>query len=352
MNFQYWNRVLIGWYEQHRRELPWRETSDPYLIWISEVILQQTRIVQGLGYYFRFTERFPDVFVLAEAHEDEVLKYWQGLGYYSRARNLHATAKEIVERFNGVFPRNYEELLSLKGIGEYTAAAICSLAWNQPYAVIDGNVYRVLARFFGIEEPIDSSRGKRQFVELAEKLLDKKQPGLYNQAIMDFGALQCTPKSPDCDHCPFINQCFAFISGKVNMLPVKKGKNKIKPRYFNYIDIHYQGNRLLLQRINKDIWQNLFEFPLIETDDFMDFSELQQTEIFQQLFKGIGNIKMIRQFIPKKHILSHRIIYTCFYKIEVDQLSTQMQHYRLIPKSDVEKYAVSRLIQLYLETEK
>ena len=239
--------TLIHWYAENKRELPWRETTDPYRIWISEIILQQTRVVQGLEYFNRFMLRFPDVRALAEAPGDEVMKYWQGLGYYSRARNLHAAAKEIVEKFGGEFPRNYSDVLTLKGIGEYTAA-ICSFAWKLPYAVVDGNVYRVLARIFGIDTPIDSNAGKKVFSGLAAELLDRRHPDLYNQAIMDFGAIQCTPKVPVCLYCPLRENCVALASGQVEKLPVKAGKSVVKPRYFNYLHIHCRGVNLLARR--------------------------------------------------------------------------------------------------------
>ena len=210
---------LIVWYEDNKRDLPWRDTKDPYRIWISEIILQQTRVAQGYDYFVRFMERFPDVFTLAQADEDEVMKYWQGLGYYSRARNLHAAARSMAE--NGGFPTTYQEVRALKGVGEYTAAAICSFAYDMPYAVVDGNVYRVLSRWMGIETPIDSTQGKKLFAQVAQELMDQKRPALYNQAIMDFGALQCTPASPDCLFCPLADSCLALAKGKVDALPVK-----------------------------------------------------------------------------------------------------------------------------------
>ena len=244
--------TLIHWYAENKRELPWRETTDPYRIWISEIILQQTRVVQGLEYFNRFMLRFPDVRALAEAPGDEVMKYWQGLGYYSRARNLHAAAKEIVEKFGGEFPRNYSDVLTLKGIGEYTAAAICSFAWKLPYAVVDGNVYRVLARIFGIDTPIDSNAGKKVFSGLAAELLDRRHPDLYNQAIMDFGAIQCTPKVPVCLYCPLRENCVALASGQVEKLPVKAGEFAGPSRSERYlakfvrisVDRNRAGNRI------------------------------------------------------------------------------------------------------------
>ena len=310
--------TLIHWYAENKRELPWRETTDPYRIWISEIILQQTRVVQGLEYFNRFMLRFPDVRALAEAPGDEVMKYWQGLGYYSRARNLHAAAKEIVEKFGGEFPRNYSDVLTLKGIGEYTAAAICSFAWKLPYAVVDGNVYRVLARIFGIDTPIDSNAGKKVFSGLAAELLDRQHPDLYNQAIMDFGAIQCTPKVPVCLYCPLRENCVALASGRVEKLPVKAGKSVVKPRYFNYFHIHYRDNVLLVQRRAKDIWQNLYEYPLIETEKDMEWPELIRTGEYRHLWEGAGEIHVVRSAGPYKHVLSHRIIYARFYEIRIN----------------------------------
>ena len=229
--------VLLDWYADNKRDLPWRGTTDPYRIWISEIILQQTRVVQGYEYFLRFIRRFPDVRTLASASEDEVLKYWQGLGYYSRARNLHAAAKSM----NGKFPESYQEVRALKGVGDYTAAAICSIAYNMPYAVVDGNVYRVLSRYCGIDVPIDSTEGKKLFAALADEMLDKSRPATYNQAIMDFGAIQCTPQSPNCMFCPLADSCSALSKGQVMQLPVKQHRTKTFNRYFNYtlIPQHY-----------------------------------------------------------------------------------------------------------------
>lgn len=341
--------ILIRWYQENKRELPWRDTTDPYRIWISEIILQQTRVVQGLEYFSRFMERFPDVRTLAGAAEDEVMKYWQGLGYYSRARNLHVAAKEIVERFQGEFPQNYQDVLSLKGIGEYTAAAVCSFAWRQPYAVVDGNVYRVLARFFGMGTPIDSTAGKKEFAELAQVLLDRRRPDLYNQAIMDFGAMQCTPKVPNCLYCPLQERCVAFASGSIARLPVKEGKTVVKSRYFNYLHIHCGETTLLSRRGAKDIWQNLYEYPLIETLQPMDFVHLQQTPEYRSLLAGAGQIQVKRMVEMPKHVLSHRIIYANFYELQVEYFSKTMKDYLQVSSDETEKYPVSRLIELYRE---
>ena len=293
--------ILIRWYSENKRRLPWRETEDPYRIWISEIILQQTRVAQGLEYFNRFMERFPDVASLAQAGEDEVMKYWQGLGYYSRARNLHAAAREIMERYEGVFPSEYEKVRALKGIGEYTAAAVCSFAWRQPYAVVDGNVYRVLGRVFGIDTPIDSGPGKKEFAELATALLDRQRPDIYNQAIMDFGAIQCTPKAPDCLYCPLREHCVAFATGKVAQLPVKEGKTRVKPRYFNYLHIGCQGKTLLKRRNAKDIWQNLYEYPLIETASAVDFSVLERS-YFSIIASIVSKVTCLSRFLNVPNI--------------------------------------------------
>ena len=242
--------ILLDWYAREGRDLPWRRTRDPYRIWLSEVILQQTRVAQGTEYYLRFTERFPDVASLAAAPEDEVLKLWQGLGYYSRARNLHAAARQVVERFGGRFPVALEEVRSLRGVGDYTAAAICSAAYDAPCAVVDGNVYRVLARLFDLDAPIDSTAGKRAFAELAQSQLDTAHPGRYNQAIMDFGALRCTPSSPRCEACPLAGRCLALAAGTVAARPVKQGKTRVRDRWFNYLHVS-SGDRTLLRRRNE-----------------------------------------------------------------------------------------------------
>ena len=275
--------ILIDWYAENKRDLPWRETKDPYRIWISEIILQQTRVAQGYDYYIRFMERFPDVFTLADADEDEVMKYWQGLGYYSRARNLHAAARSIREA--GEFPKTYEGVLALKGVGEYTAAAICSFAYDIPRAVVDGNVYRVLSRWMGIDTPIDSTTGKKLFAQLAQELMDKSRPALYNQAIMDFGALQCTPASPDCLSCPLADTCLALANRSVDTLPVKQHKTKVTNRFFNYIYVRTGGCTFIRKRTENDIWKNLYEPLLIETDT--DLSE-NASAFAERLFPPFG----------------------------------------------------------------
>ncbi|MCD7938533.1 MAG: A/G-specific adenine glycosylase [Tannerellaceae bacterium] len=341
--------LLVDWYEINKRDLPWRHTKDPYKIWVSEIILQQTRIAQGMDYYLRFTERFPDVKTLAEAGEDEVLKYWQGLGYYSRARNMHTTAKMIVEKFGGRFPETYKEILSLKGIGEYTAAAIASFVWDQPYPVVDGNVYRVLARLYGVETPIDTGKGKKEFASLAEMVLNPQKAGLHNQAVMEFGALQCIPQNPRCPACPFLDRCVACNTGKVNELPVKQKKGRTRDRFFHYFHITYQDNTWLNRRGKKDIWEGLYEFPLIETSGKMDFADMQALNAFRELFgEGVEvDIQVVGS--PVKHVLSHQVIYAVFYRVELKGPVPGLGNYLEIPSGELDKYAVSRLVEIYLE---
>ncbi|WP_321517701.1 A/G-specific adenine glycosylase [uncultured Bacteroides sp.] len=336
---------IIDWYNFNKRSLPWREITDPYLIWISEIILQQTRVAQGYDYFLRFIDRFPSVKLLAEADEDEVLKYWQGLGYYSRARNLHVAAKSI----KGDFPKTYNDVLSLKGVGEYTAAAICSFAYNLPYAVVDGNVYRVLSRYLGIQTPIDSSEGKKMFASLANELLDKSKPAIYNQAIMDFGALQCTPSSPDCSLCPLSDTCVALSKGLISSLPVKQHKTKTINRYFNYIYVRMGAYTFLNKRSGNDIWRNLFELPLIETDRPLNDEELFALSEFQQLFAA-GEEPDIRCLCRNvKHVLSHRVIYTNFYEIVLSENSASFSLFQKVEVADIDRYAVPRLIHSFFE---
>ncbi|MDR1369792.1 MAG: A/G-specific adenine glycosylase [Dysgonamonadaceae bacterium] len=346
---------LIAWYRENKRDLPWRNTGDPYKIWISEIILQQTRVDQGLDYYSRFVSRFPDVFELAGAEEDEVLKYWQGLGYYSRARNLHASAKMIVEEYNGKFPEKYEDILHLKGVGEYTAAAIISFAWNRPYPTVDGNVFRFLSRLLAIEVPIDTGTGKKLFTETAGILMDEKQPGLFNQAMMEFGALQCVPVSPDCNNCPFVFKCMAYIARSVNLLPVKQGKTKVEDRYLYYFHIKQGGETYLEKRKGKGVWYNLYEFPVIESGSPLEFMELRMHPRFQEIFGDIKEPKFRLVLENKKHILSHRRLFASFYEVTVDAdflcqtLSGASDSLIRIPENTIDTYPTHRLMEIYLE---
>lgn len=336
---------LIAWYEENKRDLPWRETKNPYLIWISEIILQQTRVAQGYDYYCRFVKRFPDVFSLAAATEDEVLKCWQGLGYYSRARNLHAAAKDMAAA--GGFPDTYQGVRALKGVGDYTAAAICSFAYGLPYAAVDGNVYRVLSRWLGIDTPIDSTQGKKVFAEAAEELLDKKRPGLYNQAIMDFGALQCTPQSPACLLCPLADTCVALHTGKVALLPVKQHKTKVSHRYFNYIYVRMGAHTFIHKRNGEDIWKNLYELPLIETDRELEEEEFYASPMFLSLLADgeQPTVRLVQKGV--KHVLSHRVIHANFYEVVLPDDSSSFAGYRKVSIDDLHKFAVSRLVNQF-----
>ena len=324
--------ILLSWYSENKRELPWRDTRDPYLIWISEIILQQTRVAQGYDYYARFVRRFPDVKSLAEADEDEVMRLWQGLGYYSRARNLLAAARSMKD---GVFPTSYEGVRALKGVGDYTAAAICSFAYGMPCAVVDGNVYRVLARYFGVDTPIDSTEGKKAFAALAREMLDTSHPADYNQAIMDFGALVCTPKSPGCMFCPLAETCMALSEGRVADLPVKQHRTKLVDRYFNYLFVRMGKDTLLHKRTADDIWKNLFELPLLETDD-ADFLRGHAEVVVRPLSRGV------------KHVLSHRIIHANFYEVVLPE-SVEFPGYQRVPVADLDAYALPRLVHAFLE---
>ena len=339
------SEILINWYREHKRELPWRESSDPYLIWISEIILQQTRVVQGYDYFIRFIKRFPDVTSLAEADEDEVMKFWQGLGYYSRARNLHAAARSM----NGVFPKTYPEVLALKGVGEYTAAAICSFAYNMPYAVVDGNVYRVLSRYLGIETPIDSTEGKKLFASLAGEFLDKSRPAVYNQAIMDFGAIQCTPQNPACLFCPLAGSCMALSKSMVAQLPVKQHKTKTTERFLNYIYVRAGACTFINKRTGNDIWKNLFELPLIETASSVTEEELLALPELIKLFDK-EEVPVVRSICRNvKHVLSHRVLYANFYEVVLPEKTKSFSSYLKIKTNELEQYAVPKLIHAFLE---
>lgn len=338
-------KTLLDWYADNKRDLPWRDTADPYRIWISEIILQQTRVAQGYEYFLRFIRRFPDVATLASASEEEVLKYWQGLGYYSRARNLHAAARSM----NGRFPETYREVRALKGVGDYTAAAICSIAYDMPYAVVDGNVYRVLSRYWGIDTPIDSAEGKKLFAALADEMLDKSRPAAYNQAIMDFGAIQCTPQSPDCMCCPLAGSCTALSKGLVMQLPVKRHKTKTSDRYFNYIYVRMGACTFIHKRTGEDIWKNLFELPLVETDRDLPEEEFLASASFRALFAE-GETPVVRSVLRNvRHVLSHRVIHTNFYEVVLSENSRSFSGYQRIAAEDLEHYPVSRLVHAFLE---
>ncbi len=312
------SKIVTTWYLENKRDLPWRKTTNPYHIWLSEIMLQQTRVAQGLPCYMTFTAAFPTVFDLANAPEEQVLKLWQGLGYYSRARNLHATAKHIANDLNGVFPSNYKSLLKLKGVGEYTAAAIASFSYNEVVPVVDGNVYRVLSRYFNIDTDIASAKAKPEFTLLAQEIILKKDPALFNQAIMEFGALQCVPKNPNCNECVLNQSCAALSLKKVNELPVKIKKIKIKNRFFNYLFVLDTNNKTQInQRTSKGIWHNLYEFPLVETED------TASDEVVLELIKNrLGNISKVTLLESESviHKLSHQHLHIKFWKINQNTL--------------------------------
>ncbi|OCK43622.1 A/G-specific adenine glycosylase [Tenacibaculum soleae] len=334
---------LLNWYLKNKRDLPWRKIKDPYMVWLSEIMLQQTRVAQGLPYFMTFTSEFKTVFDLAKAEESKVLKLWQGLGYYSRARNLHFTAKYIANELNGVFPNNYKELLKLKGIGDYTASAIASICFNEPVAVVDGNVYRVLARYFGIKTPINSTKGIKEFKELAQNLIDVSQPGAYNQAIMDFGAMQCKPQNPLCDTCPFSESCVALAKKLVKELPVKDKKLKIKKRYFNFLVIVTDNDETIIkERKGKGIWQGLYQFPLIETEKPISEIALIENKDFYALFPA--NIKL-SLFNTKDivHKLSHQHLHTKFWIVRTRNITEKTVLWK-----DIKEFPVPILIDKFL----
>ena len=329
--------TLLKWFREHGRDLPWRQTRDPYAIWLSEIILQQTQVKQGWDYWLRFMRRWPTVADLAAATEDEVLREWQGLGYYSRARNLHAAAKQVLAR--GGFPTTIEGLRQLKGVGDYTAAAIGSFAFGLPAAVVDGNVYRVLARHYGIATPINTTEGKHEFAALAQSLLPEAEASAYNQAIMDFGATQCTPQSPDCDTCPLQETCAAFREGRISELPVKRRTLKVKERRLTYVYIRCQGMTAIHRRPAGDIWQGLYEPLCVEESNLSPLSSLPSP-----LSSLLSPLKL-----NVKHVLTHRIIYADFYLLEADERPALPAGYFWIPEAALGDYAVPRLIEILLE---
>ena len=315
MGKRYFSDKIVKWYLENQRPLPWRETTDPYRIWLSEVILQQTRVIQGLPYYHRFLQSYPTINSLAKAPEQQVLRLWQGLGYYTRARNLHKCAKTVVDRHKGKFPSTSKELEALPGIGSYTAAAIASFAFNEHVAVVDGNVFRMLSRIFGIDAPINSAEGRKVFAELANQLLSKKQPALHNQAVMEFGAICCTPQSPKCPECPFKNTCVAFNHDLIQVLPVKIPKKTSKKRYFFYIVVNRNKSLLMKKRDAKDIWHGLFDFVLIEKDKPVNPEYLINEQQHQKWFHKVKGIKVSKKY---KHILTHQTIHCRFIQLQVE----------------------------------
>ena len=344
MNF---SKEILAWYTLNKRELPWRNTTNPYNIWLSEIMLQQTRVAQGTPYYLSFVENFPTVQDLANASEEKILKLWQGLGYYSRARNLHATAKIITNQHNGIFPDDYKALLKLKGIGDYTASAIASICFDIPEPVVDGNVYRVLSRFFGIDMPINSTEGIKYFKTLARDVMDHKNIRDYNQGIMEFGAIQCAPRNPNCESCPLNNGCLALKKNLVNNLPIKLTKTTVKKRYFNYLVIRDIDNKIALeQRLGKGIWQNMYQFPLIES---IKDVEILPEEVKKKLeyFSNTPITFEMHLFNDEKiiHKLSHQHLLTSFWIVNIDSKLKEG-----IEVSEIAKYPVPVLIADFIKT--
>jgi len=337
-----WNNI------QNKRQMPWKGEKNPYKIWISEIILQQTRVLQGLAYYEKFIQHFPDIQTLATANEEKVYKLWEGLGYYNRCKNLITTAKFIHYNRNGIFPDVYEEIISLKGIGNYTASAILSFAFNRPYAVLDGNVYRVLSRFFGIETPINTSEGRKYYSELSQTLLDKKEPGLYNQAIMDFGATVCKPAVPLCDICPLQKKCVAFLDNKITSLPVNNKITKQKVRFFNYLVVGYNRHFYIKKRTANDIWQNLYEFILFESQSVFTKKDLLKNPEFLRLL-GEKSFKIKSQSQPITQKLTHQLIRGKFFYLEIEKPLLTNDKYVKVTGKELLKLPFPKLIADYLK---
>lgn len=340
----WFSRALLPWYRENQRPLPWRKTPDPYRIWLSEVILQQTRVDQGTAYWHRFVERYPSVAHLANASEDQVLRLWQGLGYYSRARNLRRAALQVVGDHGGLFPADHAALLRLKGVGDYTASAIASICFGIPEPVVDGNVYRVLSRVFGIATPIDSTAGKKEFRSLAAELIDPQHPGDHNQAVMELGAVVCTPKSPRCSECPLARKCVALRDARVTDLPVKSKRTSVRERHFNYLWVAAKGGLYLRQRTGKDIWQGLWELPLVETA-----APMTRRSFPARLRADLGHGWAIDSVQgPVKHVLSHQVIHSLLWKASPPKGFTPPADWKRVAWSALDSHALPRLVERYL----
>lgn len=344
-------KTLINWYLSYKRTLPWRSTDNPYNIWVSEIILQQTRVNQGIDYYHRFLERFPDLKTLAAAKEEEVLKIWEGLGYYSRARNMHETARHIVKHLNGVFPQETQALEKLKGIGKYTAAAIASIAFNKPSAVVDGNVIRFITRLAGIEGSVNNTATLKQIHSLANELICTSSPGTFNQAMMEFGALQCIPGNPDCLKCIFSTTCHAFKNDKVSVLPYKSKKIRITERFFNYLVIECNNREnsglVIKKRGEGDIWKHLYDFPLIEADKLLNRQQLKQNKTFLSLMNGLST-KVVAYEKDYRHQLTHRLVKARFFKVIPGNPDLLKFPAGYLCTGNTGKYPMPKLINLFI----
>ncbi|HEX2394871.1 MAG TPA: A/G-specific adenine glycosylase [Bacteroidales bacterium] len=336
--------LLIKWYEINKRNLPWRNTRSPYNIWLSEIILQQTRVNQGLDYYNKFVERFPSIKDLADASIDEVLKMWQGLGYYTRARNLHITAISVVEDHGGEFPSTYDQLAKLKGVGQYTAAALASFAFKQAVPLIDGNVYRVISRLFDIETSVNTSAGRRLFLRYAEDLLNKDEPDIHNQAMMEFGAIVCLPRNPGCSSCVLSAHCLALKHNTVHLRPVKKSRLQNRTRYFNYLYIICNDVTWLKKRAENDIWNSLYELPMIETPFQEEFGTLVKMDPWNQFVRSTFSLIETTAYT---HKLSHQLLRCRFFLVKSDSMPDAWNDFTVIPVTELNKYAVPRVIERY-----
>lgn len=346
----YFQSRLLEWYQNSHRPLPWKGEKDPYIIWLSEIILQQTRVEQGMPYFHKFVEQYPRVQDLADAPEDEVMKLWEGLGYYTRARNMHAAAKYIADELEGQFPNTYEGILQLKGVGPYTAAAIASFAFELPRAVLDGNVFRVLARFFGIDQPIDSSAGKNRFRALAQQLLDHQDPARYNQAIMDFGATHCTPQKPLCIDCPLSKKCRAFQENRIQKLPVKTKKIRRRTRFFHYLVINQGAEVWIRKRIGQDIWKNLYEFPMVEMQTGLRQAEKIIEAFDMEPLRRPTNYQVEKISPPFQQLLTHQKIVATFVEIKL-KTTPDLNSFGIkkIDRKNLGKFAFPKLIDCYLK---
>ena len=340
-------KQLLIWYAKNKRELPWRNTQDPYLIWLSEVILQQTRIQQGLPYYQKFTDKYQTIFELAQAPNEEIMKLWQGLGYYSRARNMHETAKIISFELQGKFPDNYNSLLKLRGIGPYTAAAIASFAFHEAVAVLDGNVYRVLSRLYAITDPIQSGQGKKVFAAIASDFLNKKDPALHNQAMMELGSLVCKPQNPNCLECPFQNKCLARLQNKQEEFPVQEKKRKAKNRYLHYFYFQHKGKTAIFRRVAGDIWQNLFDLPFLEFEELVS-EEIVRGELENRDWIKNGQNEDLKMVFQTKHLLTHQHLFATFWLVNSSKIPNLGVENIWVKPEKLKEYAVSRLLDKFL----
>ncbi len=345
MNF---SDTLLRWYRSNKRDLPWRDSKDPYKIWISEIILQQTRVDQGIPYYFNLIRQFPNIQVLSEASEQSILNVWKGLGYYSRARNIHYTAKYVVQQLNGKFPCTYKSLMDLKGIGPYTAAAIASICYNESVPAIDGNVSRVISRYYGIEDAVSTSVFKRKIQLISEQLISQNAPGDYNQAVMEYGAVICKPLAPKCEICPFYDSCFAFQNNKITILPKKKKQIKKKMRFFNYFHLVLPNNMIVIKkRLKEDIWKNLWELPLVECDKLLDYNELKTISFLNGLHQETVVLKGRKDFI---HQLSHQTLNIRIFTINLSNSDFFSEKEYTFVNQDDNSYPFPRIIENFLKT--